>query len=142
MTVSEAPERARALFDGDAGTSWMTAGPQGGDWIDVSLPHPVRLGRVELRVPGRGRLYGRNIHVLLGGPEGELKRVPVVSGLPPIDPGATAGARQLLIFPPSITSRVRLSQVAAAGRPWAVAELRIDRRIDEPEESEVIPSVD
>jgi hypothetical protein len=142
VAASEAPERVFALFDGDAGTSWMTAGPQGNDWIEVALPHPVRLGRVELRVPGRGRLYGRNIHVLVEGPSGSLARVAVVSGLPPIEPGAAAGARQLLIFAPVLTSRIRLAQVAAAARPWGVAELRIDRRLDQPAAAEVIPSAD
>jgi hypothetical protein len=140
VTVSESPERVAALLDGDAGTSWMTAGPQGDDWIEVALPSPVRLGRVELRVPGRGRLYGRNIHVLVGGADGPLTRVAVVAGLPPIEPGAQAGARQVLLFAPVVASRIRLVQVAAAARPWGVAELRVDRRLDEPAATEVIPS--
>jgi hypothetical protein len=142
VTVSEAPDRSVALFDGDPETSWATSGPQGDDWIDVALPHPVRLGRIELRVPGRGRLFGRNIHVSVGPAGGPLTRVAVVAGLPPIEPGATAGARQVLLFSPVIASRIRLTQVAEAGKPWGVAELRIDRRVDEPSEVEVIPSAD
>jgi hypothetical protein len=142
VTASEAPERVAALTDGDPGTWWATAGPQGGNWLDVSLPRPVRIGRVELRVPGRGRLYGRNIHVLVGRADGPMDRVAVVSGLPPIEPGARAGARQLLLFEPVVASRMRLVQVADAARPWGVAELRIDRRVDEPRVSEVIPSTD
>jgi 4-amino-4-deoxy-L-arabinose transferase-like glycosyltransferase len=142
VTASESLERVPALLDGDFATSWSTAGPQGGDWIEVSLPQPARIGRVELRVPGRGRLYGRNIHVLVSGPDGSMSRVAVVAGLPPIDPGAQAGARQLLLFAPVVTTRIRLAQVAEAARPWGVAELRIDRRIDEPAVSEVIKSVD
>lgn len=142
VTASEAPERVAALTDGDPETWWATAGPQGGNWLDVSLPRAVRLGRVELRVPGRGRLYGRNIHLLVGDADGPLTRVAVVSGLPPIEPGARAGARQLLIFAPVVASRLRLVQIAEAARPWGVAELRIDRRVDESPGAEVITSAD
>lgn len=140
VTASDAADRVPALFDGDPGTSWTTAGPQGDDWIEVSLPQPVRIGRIELRVPGRGRLYGRNLHVSVGTTDGSLLRVGVVSGLPPIEPGATKDARQVLLFEPVVTSRLRLTQVAEAGKPWAVAEMRIDRRLDEPAAVEVIPS--
>lgn len=140
VTASESADSVAALVDGDPATWWSTAGPQGGNWIDLVLPRPVRIGRVELRVPGRGRLYGRNIHVLVQGPEGQFRRVPVVSGLPPVDPGVRAGARQLLIFAPVVASRVRLVQVAEAVRPWGVAELRIDRRVDEAAVTEVITS--
>jgi Dolichyl-phosphate-mannose-protein mannosyltransferase len=141
VTASESAERVAAMVDGDPATWWSTAGPQGGDWIEVALPHPVRVGRVELRVPGRGRLYGRNIHVLVGGAGEPLTRVAVVSGLPPIDPDGRAGARQLLIFSPVVASRIRLAQVAEAARPWGVAELRIERRVDEAAAAEVITSV-
>jgi hypothetical protein len=141
VTASESPDRVATLVDGDPGTWWSTAGPQGGNWIDVALPRPARIGRVELRVPGRGRLYGRNVHVLVAGADGVFARVAVVSGLPPIDPGGRPGARQLLIFAPVTTSRIRLAQVAEAARPWGVAELRVDRRVDEAPVTEVITSV-
>jgi hypothetical protein len=132
VTTSDAPERAAALVDGDPGTAWTTSGPQGSDWIDVVLPRPARIGRVELRVPGRGRLFGRNIHVSVEAPDGSLGRVAVVSGLPAIEPGATADPRQVLLLEPVVTAHVRLTQVAEAGKAWGVSELRIDRRIDEP----------
>jgi hypothetical protein len=142
VTASEAPDRVAALVDGDPETSWTTAGPQRDNWIDVVLPQAARLGRIELRVPGRGRLYGRNLHLSVAAADGSLTRVAVVAGLPPIEPGATADARQVLLFVPVVTRRLRIAQVAEAGKPWSVAEMRIDRRLDEPAEAEVIPSND
>ena len=116
VTVSEAPERVRALFDGDAGTSWMTAGPQGGrlDRRVVSASGPPRTDRAARartrpalrteppRAAGRARRRA----------EARAGRLRIAA-----DPTrARARAReQLLIFPPSITSRVRLSQVGAGG---------------------------
>jgi 4-amino-4-deoxy-L-arabinose transferase-like glycosyltransferase len=131
VTTSEAPDRAGALTDGDPATSWTTSGPQGSDWIDVVLPRPERIGRIELRVPGRGRLFGRNVHVSVEGADGALERVAVVSGAPPIDPGGTTDPRQVLLFEPVVTAHVRLTQVAEAGKAWGVAELTIDRRLGE-----------
>jgi hypothetical protein len=133
VRVSEAGERASLLTDGDEATAWLTDGSHGDEWIEVVLPEPVELGRLELRVPGRGRLWGRNLRLSVAGADGVLRRIAAVSPLPPAGPGEPPrGARQVLLFEPLTATRVRVEQVARAGKAWAVAELRLfspgDRR--------------
>ena len=45
------PSRASAVLDGDPSTAWTGVfGPQAGQWIEISLPTPVALDRVEVDV--------------------------------------------------------------------------------------------
>ena len=138
-----APDRVAALLDGDPETSWTTAGPQRDDWIDVVLPQVARLGRIELRVPGRGRLYGRNLHLSVAAADGSAHSRGGGGG-PAADRARSDRGRA-----PGPAVRTGRSPAGCGsprwprpGKPWAVAEMRIDRRLDEPAEAEVIPSND
>lgn len=126
LTVSDAAASAPALGDGDAETAWVTSGSHGDEWIEVAFAEPVLVSRVELRVPGRGRLYGRNLHVSVADADGPFRRVAVVSAVPPPRPGEPPYMpEQVLLLEPVRASRVRIDQVAEAGKPWGVAELRL-----------------
>jgi hypothetical protein len=130
ITVSDAADRASALTDGDEATAWTTAGSHGDEWIEIALAEPARIGRLELRVPGRGRLWGRNLHVSVADAGGPWRRLGVVSATPPARPGDAYVPRQVLLFEPVTAARVRIEQVAQAGKAWGVAELRLWSRAD------------
>lgn len=126
VTVSDAADLASALTDGDASTAWTTGGSHGDEWIEVALGAPAVLSSVELRVPGRGRLYGRNLHVSVAGAEGPFRRVGVVAANPVPRPGeAPYVPEQVLLFEPVTAQRIRVEQVAQAGKAWGVAELTL-----------------
>ena len=42
---------------------------------------------------------------------------------------------QVLLFEPVTASRMRVEQVAQAGKPWGVAELRLWSRVERPQEA-------
>ena len=91
------------------------------------------MGRLELRVPGRGRFWGRNLRISVAGTDGVLRRIAAVSPVPPAGPGEPPrGALQVLLFEPAVLTRFRLEQVARAGKPWGVAELRLFSPVDRP----------
>jgi hypothetical protein len=126
IAVSDAPESARALWDGDVTTAWVTSGSHGDEWIEIAFPEPVVVSSVELRVPGRGRLYGRNLHVSVADGAGPFRRIGVVAADPPPRPGEPPYMpRQVLLFEPVAARRLRIEQVAQAGKPWGVAELKL-----------------
>ena len=136
IAVSDAGESVRALWDGDLTTAWVTSGSHGDEWIEIAFPEPVVVSSVELRVPGRGRLYGRNLHVSVADGEGPFRRIGVVAADPPPRPGEPPYMpRQVLLFDPVAARRLRIEQVAQAGKPWGVAELKLWTPFDRPPES-------
>jgi hypothetical protein len=87
-------------------------------------------------VPGRGRLYGRNLHVSVAGAGGPFRRIGVIAA----NPAPRAGElpylpEQVLLFEPVTVARIRIEQVAQAGKPWGVAELRLWSPFDQPPEA-------
>lgn len=135
ITVSDAVESVGALGDGDVTTAWVTSGSHGDEWIEVAFPEPVRVSRIQLQVPGRGRLYGRNLHVAVADAAGPFRRLGVVSANPPPRPGeAPFMPEQVLLFEPVTARRIRIEQVAQAGKPWGVAELKLWGPFDRPPE--------
>lgn len=126
ITVSDAADSARALWDGDAATAWVTSGSHGDEWIEVAFAGPVLVSRAHLRMPGRGRLYGRNLHVSVADATGPFRRIGVVSPNPAPQPGDPPYLpEQILLFEPVTATRLRIEQVAQAGKPWGVAELTL-----------------
>jgi hypothetical protein len=135
ISVSDAPEQARALVDGDEATAWITSASDGDEWIEIHLQSPATIAQVHLRVPGRGRLYGRNLHVSVADAAGPFRRIGVVAA----NPAPRAGEppylpEQVLLFEPVTAARIRIGQVAQAGKAWGVAELRLWSPFDRPAE--------
>jgi hypothetical protein len=135
LTVSDAAEKAAALRDGDPATAWVTSGSHGDEWIEVAFAQPTVVSMVQLRVPGRGRLYGRNLHVSVADARGPFRRIGVVSAKPAPQPGEPPYMpEQVLLFDPVTASRLRIEQVAQAGKAWGVAELKLWTPFDRPPE--------
>lgn len=129
LRASEGADSLGVIHDGDLATAWRTRGNQRpGDFLQVDLPEPRRLGRIELVMGRQTRLFPRNIHVLVTRDGREWRRVPVVQGRPPVaDQVAAAGPpSDVLLVEPVAVRGVRLVQVGERARPWAVAELRLD----------------
>lgn len=126
LRVSSGPERAEALRDGDAGTTWGAATPAsaGADWIEVRLAEPRRVGRVELALgtpprPCAGRLG------LQGSADGAgWDELAVLPGRPA--PEDQLGARSEVLVLAALP--LRALRITCSGRgpgPWEVAELSL-----------------
>jgi hypothetical protein len=126
VTASESADRTPALVDHDPETLWRTETAQRpGTWIEVSLPAPTTIARVELRLGGR-RQFARNVHVYVAEDGADWKRISVVQGRPPVEEQVGGGGpSQLLLFEPVRARGLRLVQVGQRERPWAVAELEV-----------------
>src|SRR5262249_14774704 len=116
-----------ALVDGQTDTYWATTGPhQSADWVELDLPAPVVLGRVELALGRRPFRYGSKLHLLVSDDGVEWRRLRVVPGRPPVEEQARPlkEASQVLLPEPSRTRRIRIEQTGKSDRVWSIAELR------------------
>jgi len=128
LSASEAPDRLTALVDGDRKTAWMTThGQTPGAWIRIDLPAPRTIGGLQLLLRGRGRGFGKNLHVFATEDGREWSRVDVLQGRPPVTAQLPSpeGPAQVLIFEPRRVTALRIEQVGRRQRPWGVAELRL-----------------
>ena len=128
LSASEAPDRLSALVDGDRGTAWMTApGRALGAWIRIELPAPRTIGGLQLLLRGRGRTFGKNLHVFATEDGREWSRVDVLQGRPAVTAQLPSpeGPAQVLIFEPRRVKALRIEQVGRRERAWGVAELRL-----------------
>jgi hypothetical protein len=133
LSASENGESVENLVDGLAATYWETEGSQGpGDWIQVDLPEPVLVGRVELSLGDRPLRYPRRLR--LEGPVRDdqgheaWRKIPHVPGRPGIRRQFTGngGASQVLLLSPTPVRSLRVVQTGERTKPWAVAEIRLD----------------
>ena len=128
LSASEAPDRLTALVDGDRETAWMTAPGQAlGAWIRIELPAPRTIGGLQLLLRGRGRTFGKNLHVFATEDGREWSRVDVLQGRPAVTAQLPSpeGPAQVLIFEPRRVKALRIEQVGRRERAWGVAELRL-----------------
>jgi hypothetical protein len=128
LTASSRAEDLPFLADGRLDTAWVGDGPQKpGEWVEVELPAPVLLTRVELLLGPRPLRYGRNLHLFVSDDGSSWIRVRVASGRPAVEEQSLAGegASQVLWIEPRQVRRVRLVQAARAERRWGIAELRL-----------------
>jgi hypothetical protein len=125
VRASRNVESVPALVDGHLTTAWHTGGPQQpGDFLEVALDRPARVGRIELVLAPRGVNQAGALQVFVRGSEATWKRVTAVPGRPSVPRQVARPRSQLLLLPPSEVRGVRLVQAGARRRPWAVAELR------------------
>src|SRR5262249_41782409 len=108
-----------ALVDGRTDTYWTTTGPQlAGETIDIDLPAPVVLGRVELALGRRPFRYGSKLRLLVSDDGVEWRRLRVVPGRPPLEEQARPPqeAGQVLLPRPSPGRKIRVGQDGQGGR--------------------------
>jgi len=130
LSASEnAAELAQAV-DGRDDTWWRTEKVQRpGDWLQVTLPEPVRLDRIELDVDGNGRLGARELKVLVSADGGEFVEAATRPGRAALDDQGVEGkthSQVLLLAPPRVARAFRLLLARPGAHRWGVAELRVD----------------
>jgi hypothetical protein len=106
----------------------MTTGAQApGAWIRIDLPAPRTIGGLQLLLRGRGRTYGKNLHVFASEDGRAWSRVNVLQGRPPVAAQLPSpeGPAQVLIFEPRRVRALRIEEVGRGVRPWGIAELRL-----------------
>ena len=134
LQASENAAELPLACDGRDDTWWRTDAVQRpGDWLQVTLPGPVRLDRIELDVDGNGRLGARELEVLVAGDGGALVPAATRAGRPPLDDQRVEGkthSQVILLTPPVIARSFRLVLTRPGAHRWGVAELRVDERVE------------
>ena len=129
LTASENPEAIDAVRDADERTAWSTGRPQQpGQWVQVELPEPILLGRVELVLGNRPQRQGRVLRLWVSANGGSWSVVRTVPGRPALHEQVGGPASDVLLFEPVPARRLRLVQEGSARRRWGFAELRLDAR--------------
>jgi len=132
LSASENLAELPQAVDGRDDTWWRTETVQrAGDWLQVTLPAPVRLDRVELDVDGNGRLGARELKLLVAADGRELVEAPTRPGRPALDDQRVEGrthSQVLLLTPPVDARAFRLVLTRPGAHRWGVAELRVDAR--------------
>lgn len=132
LSASESPAELPKAVDGRDDTWWRTATVQRpGDWLQVTLPRPARLDRIELDVDGDGRLGARELRLLVSADGGGLVEAATRPGRPALDDQRVEGkthSQVLLLTPPAEARAFRLVLTRPGAHRWGVAELRVDVR--------------
>jgi 4-amino-4-deoxy-L-arabinose transferase-like glycosyltransferase len=132
LTASEGEARVTAMVDGDPATAWRTVGEQTpGEWIEVELPQPFLLGRIELISPPDAEEAADEIEVFASEGAPRLGRVAALPGRPGIPQQSGTMASQVLLVPEARVLTLRLVQVGRKPKPWGIAELRIEAVVED-----------
>jgi len=129
FAASDRSDLLPAMHDGSAGSTWRTTRDQEpGEWVQVEFPEPVLVGRVELWPGGDRSEAGEELQLLAASaPDAKLSVVNALPGRPPIEQQRLGEPSQVLLLGPVRLRTLRISQTGRKPRPWAIAELRIDR---------------
>jgi hypothetical protein len=133
LRASANPDQLPALVDDRTETSWQTAESQRpGDFVEVDLPAPVLLGRVELvlgfRPLQQALRYARGLDLLVSTDGASWQRVRTVDGRPPVEEQLQAGrepSQVMILIQPLAVRAVRVVQTARDERRWGFATLRL-----------------
>lgn len=128
LAASESSERLPNLIDGRLTSYWGTGGPQRpGNWIQIQLPEPMVVAKVELSLGSRPLRSARELR-LEGRTEDAWIEIPYVMGRAGVQGQVLdeSGASQVLVFDPTLLRGVRLFQTGRRTRPWSIAELRLE----------------
>ena len=135
LSASGNPAELPQAVDGRVDTWWRTESVQRpGDWLQVTLPEPGRLDRIELDVDGNGRMAARELKLLVSTDGRELVEAATRPGRPPLDDQRVEGkthSQVLLLTPPLDARAFRLVLTRPGAHRWGVAELRVDTRAAE-----------
>ena len=132
LSASENLAELPQAVDGRDDTWWRTESVQRpGDWLQVTLPQPARLDRIELDVDGNGRFGARELKLLVSADGGEFGEAEVRPGRPALDDQRVEGkshSQVFLLTPPVPARAFRLLITRPGAHRWGVAELRVDAR--------------
>ncbi len=129
LRSSESPTLLNQLRDGKRDTAWSTAGPQRpGDFLEVLLPEPARLARLELDPGIRPTGAGRRFELAVCEDGHTWKAAAFLHGRAEVweQPGLGPASQVLLLNPPALAQGLRIVQTGTGIRRWTVAELRLD----------------
>ena len=126
LTSSETPEHLPRIHDGDASTVWETTEAQApGEWVQIDLPHPRLLGRIEIVPPADADEMADEIQLFASEGAPKLERAPFLPGRPALSQ-QRGDPSQVLLLPEVRAMTVRLVQVGRKTKPWGIAELRLE----------------
>jgi hypothetical protein len=126
--TSSAPGVEGALVDGNSRTLWQTPGAlEGTEWIEVDLPAPAPVCRVDLAVPRPPR-YDPELALDVQHENGTWQPALTASGRPPLAEQAAHGhpLGQRLVLEAGRVRAFRVRQTGRRADPWSVSELRAD----------------
>jgi hypothetical protein len=122
-------EEIGAATDGRDDTYWKAADvgtPE--EWVEVELPAPAWIGRIELLLGQRPNRAGRRLRASVSEDGKTWHWVVSAPGRPDVERQIGAlegGGSQVLLIPPVLTRWVRISAQSPPGRRWGFAELRL-----------------
>lgn len=126
LTSSETPDHLSRIHDGDPGTAWRTKEAQApGEWIQIDLPRPRLLGRIEISPPADADESADEIQLFASEGAPKLEHAPFLPGRPALSRQRGAPS-QVLLLPEVRAITLRLVQVGRKTKPWGVAELRLE----------------
>ncbi len=128
LRASENPTLVELLRDGRRDTAWTTRGPQrAGDFIELLLPAPIQLARIELDPGPRATGAGRRFQVFVSDDGERYAPAAVLQGRAEVwdQPGSKPATQVLLLNPPVRARAVRITQAGTGIRKWSVAEIAL-----------------
>jgi hypothetical protein len=130
LSASENAAELPQAVDGRDDTWWRTEGVQRpGDWLQLTLPVPARIDRIELDVDGNGRFGARELRLLVSADGRTFAEAAMRQGRPRLDDQRVEGkthSQVLLLTPPVVARAVRLALTRPGAHRWGVAEMRVD----------------
>jgi 4-amino-4-deoxy-L-arabinose transferase-like glycosyltransferase len=125
LTSSESADHLARIHDGDSGTAWRTREAQEpGEWIQIDLPRPRLLGRIEIVPPADAEEAADEIQLFATEGAPKLEHAPFLPGRPALSQQRGTPS-QVLLLPEVRAITLRLVQVGRKAKPWGIAELRL-----------------
>lgn len=125
LLSASSSEGLERLCDGDRATVWRLPGArETSGWLQVELPAPVALGRVELLLED-GAKEAPNLSLAASEDGRRWAPIAAVSARPGVAEQAGPPS-QVLVFDPVRARRLRVLATGSAARTWAVAEVNLD----------------
>jgi len=132
LSASENLAELPQAVDGRDDTWWRTETVQRpGDWLQVTLPEPAPLDRLELDLDGNGRMGARELKLLVSADGREFGEAAWRPGRPALDDQRVEGTSHSQVFlltPPVEARALRIVLSRPGAHRWGVAELRLDAR--------------
>jgi hypothetical protein len=132
--ASAMPDRLRFAFDGNIGTKWLSAAPQGGsEWLRLTFAEDLEVGRVVIQTSSGGvGDYPRGLLVESEAADGSRLTLYEGSFLPAMVGGLATGtpaAPAVLDLPSNRTRSLWIRQTGRSAKwQWAVHELQVYKR--------------
>jgi hypothetical protein len=126
LRVSQDTAGLSALQDGRLDTLWeVTRRPGLADWVEVMLPAPVPLARIELMLGERRDAAGRDIAIAVSEDGQRWRHIRSFPGRAVLK-SQNGSPSQVFLFPTLRARGVRIIEETRHGRwRWGIAELRL-----------------